>query len=223
MENVSSNISPDALLAKKIDQQKVSRNTNWAEETHNFDLDITSDIIVGISDSVIRERFIKSITNQYKLYMLKKVTTTYNGVVYNDSNEWHDNLLEWVQIKIENKENDDFFSQKLELENKREIQSNEDESKGKYGFPLKVRLAMLQKQETRNGINGWTPRRKAEYYSDITGCSPNKIYNLITGTYDLTEKHHYEDVEKANTYLNEMGIKRPIIIDRKSKKNKKSK
>lgn len=111
MENISSNISPVAMLVKKIDQQKVSRNTNWAEETHNFDLDITSDIIVGITVDKTRARFLKFVINQYKLHKLRSTSTTFPTAGYNGNDEWGEKLSEYVQLKLEIKEEDEFFSQ----------------------------------------------------------------------------------------------------------------
>lgn len=223
MENRNTNILTVSMLAEEISQHRIPRGFNWTEATCNFELDRTSDIIAEISDDVIRERFIKYIVNLYKLFTLKNVSTTYTSVVYNDSNKWRNDLLEWVQIKIENKEDSDFFSQNQTSANKRGKQIDVEEPKENYGLPLKVRLAMLQKQETKLGMKDWSPKEKADYYSNITGCSPNKIYNLISGPYDLTEDHHSESVEKANALLQKMGIKRPIIIDRKSKKSEKAK
>lgn len=111
MENVSSNISPIALLAKKIDQQIIPRGFDWAEATNNYDLDKTSDIIVGISDSVKRERFISYIFNLYKLYKFNSVSTTYTSTGYVDTNKWHEDLRMLVNLKLEVKKDEDYYSQ----------------------------------------------------------------------------------------------------------------
>lgn len=83
-----------------------------------------------------------------------------------------------------------------------------------FGMGEKVTIAMLMKLESKLGINGLSTKERAEIYSAITGFSPDKIYNLLNGNFDLVKNYHLEDVERANKILDKMEIKRKLKCDR---------
>lgn len=83
-----------------------------------------------------------------------------------------------------------------------------------FGMGEKVTIAMLMKLESKLGINGLSTKERAEIYSAITGFSPDKIYNLLNGNFDLVRNYHLEDVERANKILDKMEIRRKLKCDR---------
>lgn len=77
---------------------------------------------------------------------------------------------------------------------------------------IKVLIMMYEKIWTRLEMNGCNNRDKAEFLSAVSGYGVDVIEDRLSRNFDLTERDHRKDVDKANVLLKKMGIKREIKI-----------
>lgn len=165
-----------------------ARQGNEISYFNNPNIDISYEIYNYFRTKVIRQNILKFIKDSY--FIVK--------VFYNN---------ESMPASIGMVESAEDTSQEYT-----DIASNKDR------LCLKVLVLMYNRLWSKLGMSECSNADKARFLAMVSGYKFDSIYNRLNENYDLTERDHKEDVDKANTFLLKMGIKKPITIKVKSKK-----
>lgn len=99
--------------------------------------------------------------------------------------------------------------------------NEQDEDMGKRNpnqLGIKVLIKLYEKLWSRLGMSGCNNNEKALFLSAVSGYKADVLEDRLSRNFELTERDHRKDVDKANEFLTLIGIKNLIIIKKSKKK-----